>query len=177
VKKVLGWVFGTVAAVPITKWVESELNLSFFSPAISGLWSWFKGIASWFARDVSVPFWVLMLMIALMVGLAVPIGLLIYARYDKGEISAGAPLTEDQQKVFVIIGKAIQDGHKLGFEEIRQYSTLSRLAAETAIDHLCDVGLLNPVRNAFGFQYAKLTPLGRDHYLELEKLYGWEAER
>ncbi|MDN7141992.1 hypothetical protein KC131_15195 [Pseudomonas sp. JQ170] len=168
VKKVFGWVLGTVLAVPITKWVEGELNLSFFSPAISGLWGWLKGIANWFARDVSLPFWLLMLMIVLMVALAVPVGLLIYARYEKGEAPAGAPLTDDQNLAFVIIGKAIQEGYEPGFDDVLRHSRLSRIATQNALEHLTAVGLIRPVSAPFGRRYAELTALGRKHFLELE---------
>jgi len=170
VKKVLGWVFGTVAAVPMTKWVESELNLSFFSPAISGLWGWLKGVASWFVRDVSIPFWLLMLMIVLMVALAVPIGLLILARYDKGRAPTGAPLTYDQNLVFAIIGNAIQAGYEPRFDDVLRHSGLSRIATHKALEHLTDVGLINPARGLYGQQYIELTSLGREHFLELEAL-------
>ncbi|GLO08288.1 hypothetical protein PPUJ20005_22570 [Pseudomonas putida] len=164
----MGWVFGTVAAVPLTKWVESELNLSIFSPAISGLWSWLTGAASWFARDVSVPFWVLMLMIVLMVALAVPIGLVIYARYDKEKAPAGAPLTDDQNLAFIIIGNAIQVGHQPGFDDVLRHSGLSRIATQNALEHLTAVGLIHPVNASFGRRYAELTALGREYFLELE---------
>lgn len=161
---------GTVAAVPITKWVESELNLSFFSPAISGLWGWLKGVASWFARDVSLPLWLLMLMIVLMVALAVLIGLLILARYDKREAPTRAPLTYDQNLVFAIIGNAIQAGYEPRFDDVLRHSGLSRIATQKALEHLTAVGLIHPARGSYGQQYNELTSLGRDHFLELEAL-------
>ncbi|NSX19661.1 hypothetical protein HTV13_07430 [Pseudomonas putida] len=167
-KKVFGWVLGTVLAVPITKWVEDELNLSVFSPAISWIWSWLKSVASWVARDVSIPFWVLMLMIVLMVALAVPIGLLIYARYEKEVPTTGAPLTDDQNLAFIIIGNAIQAGHEPGFDDVLRHSGLSRIATQNALEHLTAVGLIRPVSAPFGRRYAELTALGREHFLELE---------
>ncbi|RZI89066.1 MAG: hypothetical protein EOP15_09330 [Pseudomonas sp.] len=56
-KTLLGWLLATVAAVPLTKWVESQLNLSFFSPAISGLWSWMQSVGRWLNQPVPVQMW------------------------------------------------------------------------------------------------------------------------
>jgi hypothetical protein len=171
-KKVLCWVLGTVAAVPITKWVESQLNLSFFSPAISGLWSSMKSGGSWLARDVSFPFWVVLLAVVLIVLLMVPIAALVYARYEKVEPAPaeGAPLTDDQNLVFLVVGNAIQQGYQFGFEEVLDHSGLSRIATQNALDHLASVNLIRPVRSRYGGNYADLTPLGREHFLELEAL-------
>lgn len=174
-KKVLWWGVGTVAAVPITKWVETQLNLSFFSPAISGIWSWIKGLGSWFVRDVSLPFWVVLLAIVLIVLLLVPIGALVYARYEKTETvddasTGGGPLTDDQNLVFLVVGNAIQQGYQFRFDDVRESSGLSRIATQNALDHLTRVGLIHPVRGSFGFNYADLTPMGREHFVELEAL-------
>ncbi|ETK18212.1 hypothetical protein H097_12943 [Pseudomonas sp. FH4] len=173
VKRVLWWVLGTVAAVPITKWVESQLNLSFFSPAILGLWSWMQSVGSWFVRDVSLPFWVVTLVLVLMVLLMWPVVALVYARYEKVEpvdfaSEKGAPLTDDQNLVFLVVGNAIQQGCQFGFDEVRKNSGLSRIATHNALDHLTGVGLVCAVRGSYGGQYADLTPLGRQYFLELE---------
>ncbi|NWB22872.1 hypothetical protein HX824_19860 [Pseudomonas sp. D4002] len=174
-KKVLYWALGTVVAVPITKMVESQLNLSFFSPAISGLWSWIQNVGSWFARDVSLPFWAVMLALILIVLLMVPVAALVYGRYEKvgtvdGAATDGAPLTDDQNRVFLVVGNAIQQGYQVGFEEVIESSGLSRIATQYALDHLANVRLIRPVRGSYGRTYADLTPLGREHFLELEAL-------
>jgi len=59
-RKITWWVFATAAAVPITKWVESQLSLSFFSPAISGLWHHLMNIGGWLDQPVAVPLWSLL---------------------------------------------------------------------------------------------------------------------
>lgn len=174
-KTVLWWVFGTVAAVPITKWVESQLNLSFFSPAISGLWSWIKSGGNWLARDVSFPFWVVMFTLVLIVLLMVPFAALVYARYEKiqpaaGVTAEGAPLTDDQNLVFLVVGNAIQQGYQFGFDEVLENSGLSRIATQNALDQLARVRLIRPVPGHYGEHYADLTPLGREHFLKLEAL-------
>ncbi|MFJ4051549.1 hypothetical protein [Pseudomonas hunanensis] len=178
-KTVMWWGLGTIAAVPLTKVAESLLDVSFFSPYIVGLWNWVKGVWSALGSDVSLPLWLMLLLSLMSVLLVVVAGVLAYAAwFEKGkEAPVGAPLTDDQQRVFVVVGKAIQEGHKVAFDEIRQYSRLSRIATQNALDHLYNVGLIKSVRSAHGFQYTDLTPLGRDHYLELEKLYGWGAAR
>lgn len=178
-KTVVWWVIGTVATVPLTKLVEGSFDVSLFSPYITRLWDWIQSGWSWLGSDVSLPAWLMLLLSIMSVLLLVFVGVLVYAnRYEKGdEVPEGAPLTDEQQKVFVILGKAYQEGHHLGFEEILQYSGLSRIAAQRTLDHLCNVGLIRPVRSRYGSQHADLTPLGQDHYLELEREYGWGAMR
>ena len=58
--KVCWWVLATVAAVPITKWVESQLSLSLFSPAISQLQSNLMNIGEWLDKPVAVPLWIIL---------------------------------------------------------------------------------------------------------------------
>ncbi|AZO83690.1 hypothetical protein BOO88_10570 [Stutzerimonas stutzeri] len=58
-KKVLWWGLGTAAAVPLTKWVESQLSLSIFSPAISGLWNLILDVGRWLGQSASIPVWIL----------------------------------------------------------------------------------------------------------------------
>lgn len=59
-RNVAWWVIATAAAVPITKWVESQLSLSFFSPAISGLLNHLMNIGGWLDQPVVVPLWTLL---------------------------------------------------------------------------------------------------------------------
>lgn len=175
--KTLGWwMVATVAAVPLTKLAESSLDVSIFSPYIMGLWHWIQGLWSALGDDVSVSRWVILLLSIMSIMLVCFAGIAVYVNVfqkEEEEAPKGAPLTDDQQRAFVVIGKAIQEGHKIGFDEIREYSRLSRIATQNALDHLYSVNLIHPVRNGRGFQYADLTPLGRDYYLELEREYGW----
>ncbi|MCH7420693.1 hypothetical protein [Pseudomonas mosselii] len=177
--KTLGlWVVATVAAVPLTKVAESSFDVSFFSPYIVRLWNWIQSGWSWLGSDVSLPAWLMLLLSLMSLLLVCFLGVLVYVRwFEKEEEHQGAPLTDEQERAFVVLGKAIQEGHKIGFDEVREYSGLSRIATQNALDHLYSVGLIRPVHNSFGFQYADLTPLGRDHYLDLEKLHGWGAMR
>ncbi|WP_277960731.1 hypothetical protein [Pseudomonas sp. RIT-To-2] len=170
--KTLGWwALGTVAAVPITKAVESHFDVSLFSPAISGLWGWLLSVGHWFARDVTFPLWLILLLCLLILILLVPASALIYVRwFEKEETPKGSPLTDDQQRVFVVVGKSIQEGHRFNLDHIRELSGLSRIATQTALDHLLGVGLIRQAYDKYGFQYADLTRLGREHYLELEGL-------
>jgi len=134
-----------------------------------------QSVGSWFARDVSLPFWAVMLALILIVLLMVPVAALVYARYERvepvdGTSTDGAPLTDDQNLVFLVVGNAIQQGRQFGFDEVLKNSGLSRIATQNALDHLARVGLIRPVRGAYGGNYADLTPLGREHFLELEAL-------
>ncbi|MGJ7513651.1 hypothetical protein ACSFE6_04855 [Pseudomonas baetica] len=176
-KSILKWVVrglmaivGTVVLAPFAKWGEEQLNLSILSPLIDGVWSWIKSVGSWLARDVSFPFWVVMLVVVLMVLLMLPVAALVYARFEKVEPDSGSPLTDDQNRVFVVVGNAIQQGYKFGFDDVRESSGLSRIATESALEHLTLVGLIRPVNGSYGRRYAELTPLGREHFLELESL-------
>ena len=170
VKTFGAWALVPGLGVPATKFVEGYYDVSFFSPAISGLWSWMGSVGSWFARDVSLPFWVVMILLILILLLLVPVLALVYARFEKVEPPSGSPLTDDQNRVFVVVGKSIQEGYQVGFDQVREISGLSRIATQNALDHLYSVGLVRPVRGSYGFQYADLTPLGRDYFLELESL-------
>lgn len=177
--KTLGWwMVATVAAVPLTKLAESSLDVSIFSPYIMGLWHWIQGLWSALGDDVSVSRWVILLLSLMSIMLVCFAGIAVYVNVfqkEEEEAPKGAPLTEDQQKAFVVVGKTIQAGHKIGFDDVRQFTGLSRIATQNALDHLYNVGLIKPVRSRYGSNYADLTPLGRDQYLELEKQYGWEA--
>jgi hypothetical protein len=164
------WALVPGLGVPATKFVEGYYDVSVFSPAISGLWSWMGSVGSWFARDVSLPFWVVVILLVLIVLLFVPVLALIYARYEKVEPPSGSPLTDDQTLVFVIVGNAIQAGCQFGFDDVLRTSGLSRIATQNALDHLARAGLVRPARGYYGIQYADLTPLGRGHFLELESL-------
>lgn len=171
-KTVVWWVVATFAAVPLTKLAESHLDVSFFSPAIVGLWNWIQSVWGWLGSDVSFPVWAVILTTLLIVFLLIPVGVLVYARYEKAWETKGAPLTEDQHRAFVAIGMAAQRGEKIGFDQIRQDGRLSRIATQNALDHLYNVGLIDALRDSFGFTYPELTPLGRDYYLELERERG-----
>ncbi|KWS51091.1 MULTISPECIES: hypothetical protein [Pseudomonas syringae group] len=170
IKRLGAWALVPGLGVPATKFVESYYDVSFFSPAISGLLSWMGSVGSWFARDVSLPFWVVIILLILILLLLVPVLALVYARYEKVEPPSGSPLTDDQTLVFVVVGNAIQAGCQFGFDEVLRNSGLSRIATQNALDHLTRVGLVRPVRGSYGFQYADLTPRGREHFLELESL-------
>lgn len=175
IKNLGAWALVPGLGVPATKFVEGYYDVSFFSPAISGLWSWLGSVGSWFARDVSLPFWLVMILLLLIVLLLLPVGVLVYARYESDEPSgdeseAGSPLTDDQNRVFVALGNAIQEGYQVGLDEIREITGLSRIATQNSLDHLTAVGLIRGVNGGYGRRVADLTALGREHFLELEAL-------
>jgi len=101
VKTVLWWVLGTVVAVPITKWVESQLNLSFFSPAISGLWNWMQSAGSWMSLSVSLPLWML---VAVTVWALLMVGVVVWVIVDaNGKLKAAdAELNDVNAKLSVL---------------------------------------------------------------------------
>lgn len=179
--KTVKTVVGIILTAAITKATESLFDVSIFKPVILTLWGWIQGLWDWLGSDVAMPVWLILLLCLAGLSAVVVIGVLVYVNYfEEGEgeeMPEDAPLTHDQLKVFVAIGKAYQDGHHLGLEEILEYSQLSRIAAQRALDHLCDVGLIRPAKSRFGTQHADLTTLGQDRYLELERENGWGAAR
>ncbi|MEN5037152.1 hypothetical protein [Pseudomonas sp. TWI929] len=180
-KGIMWGAVGTIATTALGKIVESVFEVSLISPAILTLWGWIKGLWGWLGSDVAMPVWLILLLCLAGLSAVVVIGVLVYVNYfEEGEgeeLPEDAPLTHDQLNVFVAIGKAYQDGHHLGLEEILEHSQLSRIAAQRALDHLCNAGLIRPARSRFGTQHADLTPQGQDYYLELERENGWGATR
>lgn len=79
VKTVSYWALGTIAAVPITKWGESQLSLSLFSPAISGLWNWMLSVGTWLSQSFPMQLWVF---VAITVGTGLIAATGIWAVYE-----------------------------------------------------------------------------------------------
>lgn len=179
--KTLKTVVGIIITAAITKATESLFDVSIFKPIILTLWGWVQGLWAWLGSEVAMPMWLILLLCLAGLAAVVVIGVLVYVNYfEEGEgeeTPEESPLTHDQLNVFTAIGKAYQAGHHLGFEEILEYSQLSRIAAQRALDHLCNAGLIRPARSRFGTQHADLTPQGQDFYLELERENGWGAAR
>ncbi|MGG7647927.1 hypothetical protein ACQ4OB_07840 [Pseudomonas sp. ES4] len=169
-KAILGLVSITVTVL-VTKAVEQKLELTFFSSAMNSLWEWVASVGRWLARDVTLPFWIVLILLVLVVLLLVPVLILIYAKYFEKETPSepeGSPLSEDETVAFVVVGKAIQDGRQFGIDEVRQYSQLSRIAAQNALDNLSRKQLIYLARDRMHYNYIDLTPLGREYFLELE---------
>ncbi|WP_444447875.1 hypothetical protein [Pseudomonas kurunegalensis] len=175
-KTVLWWVVATLAAVPLTKLAESHLDVSFFSPAIVGLWNWIQSVWGWLGSDVSFPVWAVILTTLFMVSLLIPVGWMVYTGwFEDSESTRGILLTDDQQAVFVLIGRVIQQGTMPDFSTVLSYSGLTRIAAHNALDHLCHIGLVELESSPFGLQRFNLTARGRKHYLKLDERYGLDA--
>ncbi|WP_415765354.1 hypothetical protein [Pseudomonas sp. ZB1P45] len=62
--KLLKWLAAAmlvpVLGVPATKLAESYYDVSFFSPAIAGLWNWILSVGTWLGQPVSVQLWLLL---------------------------------------------------------------------------------------------------------------------
>ncbi|MNJ31557.1 hypothetical protein D3C77_261980 [compost metagenome] len=158
------WVAGTVAAVPITKLVERHYDVSIFSPVITGLWNWIMGIVNWLGRDVTLPAWMILLLLTFATLLAVLLLILIYVKvFD----SDSASLTDEQMHVFVTVGKSIEVGHPISFEGLVRDAGFSRIVAHNALDVLSGRGLVTPGTNSLGLDYVDLTSAGRAFFLSL----------
>jgi hypothetical protein len=164
--KACRWVAGTMIAVPITKWVETQLNLSVFSPAIDELWSWFTALGAWLTRDVSIPFWLVLLLVVVMTLLAIPLLLLIYARYEPHtEVVNSPPLSDEQIQVFMCVGSSVNRGENLTFSGLLEHTHLPRITTHHALDVLAGYQLISGATDSMGYEYIDLTHRGREFYL------------
>ncbi|MHC8305407.1 hypothetical protein [Pseudomonas sp. PB3P13] len=165
--KVFWWIVATMAAVPITQWVETRLNVSFFSPAIDGLWSWFTALGAWLTRDVSLPFWCVLLLLVIMTLLAIPLLIFIYARYEPdAEEVKSHPLSNEQMQVFLCVGSSVNRGENLTFSGLLEYTRLPRITTHHALDVLGGYQLITGATDTMGYEYIDLTHRGREFYLD-----------
>lgn len=159
-----------MAAVPITQWVETRLNVSFFSPAIDGLWSWFTALGAWLTRDVSLPFWCVLLLLVITILLAIPLLILIYAQYEPdAEEVKSHPLSNEQMQVFLCVGSSVNRGENLTFSGLLEQTRLPRITTHHALDVLGGYQLITGVTDTMGYEYIDLTHRGREFYLDQMK--------
>jgi hypothetical protein len=97
---------------------------------------------------------------ALVPGLGVPATKFVEGYYD---VKFFSPVISGLWQWIQDVGKALQGGCQFGFDEVRETSGLSRIATQNALDHLYRVGPVSPTRGAYGYSYADLTPLVREH--------------
>jgi hypothetical protein len=155
-----------MAAVPITKLVETQLNLSVFSPAIDGMWSWFTALGAWLSRDVSIPVWFLLLLVISTV-LTILMLILIYARYEPdAEEVKSHPLSNEQMQVFLCVGSSVNRGENLTLSGVMEHTRLSRITTHHALDVLGGYQLITGAMDNMGYEYIDLTHRGREFYLD-----------
>ncbi|SFH13655.1 hypothetical protein [Pseudomonas sp. NFACC45] len=165
--KVFWWIVATIAAVPITKRVETQMNLSMFSPAIDGLWSWLTTLGAWLSRDVSIPVWFLLLLLVTTL-LTILMLILIYARYepDAEEDVKSHPLSNEQMQVFLCVGSSVNRGENLTFSDLLEHTRLPRITTHHALDVLGGYQLITGATDTMGYEYINLTHRGREFYLD-----------
>lgn len=170
-KVLLAWTLVPAFGVPITKFVESHYDVSIFGPAITWLLSGIVSVGQWIGRDVTLPFWMVLILLVLVALLLVPFLALVYARFFEKDTQLetfGSPLSADEKVAFIVVGKAIQEGDQFGVDEVREHSQLSRIATQNALDNLFHKQLIRLARDRMHYNYIDLTPLGREYFLELE---------
>lgn len=158
------WVTGTVATVPITQLVERHYDVSIFSPVITGLWNWIMGVANWLGGDVTLPAWMILLLLTLATVLVVPFLILIYVKVFESD---SAPLTDEQMRVFITVGKSIEADCPISLEGLVRDARYSRIVAHSALDVLSSRGLVTPATDIRGLDYVDLTSAGRAFFLSL----------
>jgi len=168
VKTIGSWALVPGLGVPITKLVESHYNVSYVSSATSALWNWILIFGRWLARDVTLPFWIVLLLFGLTTVLLVPLLVLVYGRYFKSDAPDSTPLNSDQVRVFYAIGKSIQRGANITFSEIVPLAGLSRIATQNALEVLSDQQLITGVCDLLDYNFISLTREGREFFLDLE---------
>jgi hypothetical protein len=171
-KKAMLGLVSITATVLVTKAVEQKLELTFFSSAMSVFWAWVEGLGNWIIRDITIPFWV----VALVVLIAVVQLVVIVVTYNRwanaqleaeGESSTITQLTKEQLHVFTTIGESIERGNYIGFEELLSLVPLSRITTYNALDVLLNSDLIMEGNGRWG-RYIDFTREGRERFLELK---------
>jgi hypothetical protein len=153
--------------VPITKWVESYYDVSFFSPTITSSLNAIESVGLWLVRDATISLWWLALLYFGSFLLVVLFLISSYTRIFEKGVSSWETLTEDQRLIFAVIGEAIQNNHEFGHEQTRKYSGLSVISTRTAIDMLIHYGLIHIVRTPWGNSNFDLTFREQQQFLAL----------
>lgn len=169
--KVTGWIAATVAAVPLTKVVESYFNLSLFSPAITASWGWMLDVAAWFSREITLPFWLvasLGILNILLIALLTLCALTLRNNLSKLKESHPLVLNDDQLHAFHIIGCAFERGEYSDIDDLISHGCLTRISAHIALDDLCSYKLVENVRGTLGEDFIDLTRAGRKYFHELK---------
>jgi hypothetical protein len=195
------WIRGIAAAVlvpgfgvPITKFVESHYDVSFFSPAISDLWGWILSIGTWLNQSFPMQLWMLL---AITVGVAfVAVSGLLALREANRELNVGHANLNAVERKLVAAYSRINDlenprrpeipelnssqqvllefmtscEHQGIYPFVRDYPGaigLTHLQVRGALDGLVSHGL---VQTMYGGPTKKaiLTPAGREFVLSAE---------
>lgn len=167
IKTIGKWALVPGLGVPATKWVESHYNVSFFSPAISGLWDWITSVGRWLGRDVTLPFWLATLVVLITLALF-SILVVVYRRSAESEDDHSTmQFTDKQILVLAAVGDAMERGAPVGFDELVSATGLSRITNHNALDVLLHNRMITTQRSLYGQDYIALTYAGREFYLEL----------
>ncbi len=153
--------------VPITKWVESYYDMSFFSPTITAWSNAIETLGQWLVRDVTISFWLLGLLYLGSFLLLALLMLFLYSNFFEKNVATWNVLSDDQKHAFAVVGEAIQNNHKFGHETIRQRSGLSVIATRTALDVLLHYDLIHIAQDSWGNSYFDLTFRGQQQFLKL----------
>jgi hypothetical protein len=186
--KVFWWALATVAAVPITKWGESQLNLSFFSPWISGLWNQIVSVGDWLDQSAPISLWALLgitVLALLMAGCFLWIVLdankqlnaanaeLHGAHRKIAELSNPhlVSLNKDQQTVLSAIALD-EESDGTYVSALPQLTGLHRLVGEGALDVLLDNRLVEIYPGGYGARVG-LASAGRQYILHPKSPIQW----
>lgn len=158
-KTVSYWVIGTVAAVPLTKMVESYYDVSFFSPAILGLKDRILSVGTWLSQTVPLQMWFFWV-VTLIAILGATFG--IWAIRDK-RLEVGAAKAE-QKKAYE---KAREANGKFNAVDATLNATTKELkAAKLELDAARSELKAAQVKIA-DLQTPKVQPLTESHHIVL----------
>ncbi len=162
---------GLIAAPVVESLVNTGALPSGVGAVFSTLGTWFASLWGWLSQEVGTPRWLLVVVIAGgLVFAAIGIWLIwpsaSNAPAQKSRISS---LPEDQQRVFLLVGHAANQGGNVHLDQVMRNLSLSRLAAEHALEQLSSRDLIDWVYNPYGADYYGLTSLGRGCYLQHER--------
>lgn len=166
VKTVAYWVIGTVAAVPLTKMVESHYNVvSFFSSKIEAIGVWLATLNRLFENDIYVRIFALMVLLMAIAAVAIPT---MSASVRRKRIAPYvSPFTSDEEAVLVAIGKMTRRSPALESQRIGKLTGLSVESAQRALKKLDQLKFTCSSYNRRGKALVELTPKGRGQFLKL----------
>lgn len=182
VKKGLWGTVSIVATVLVTKLVETKLELTFFSSAMSWLGNWLQSVGSWLDQPVPVQMWELMVLVFCVLA---ALGLMTWIFFDANgklavlgeEVDAAnatiaylqapkeAPPTDEQDRVIAVIAAYDNAGKKCKTQGLPDAAGLTLLQAVAAIDVLEKRKLVSVGFSTAVGKFATLTAAGRAYVL------------
>lgn len=158
-KKITGWTVATIAAVPVTKMVESYLDVSFFTSMFAAVGAWVSSVVSSLGQTVPVQlwfFWVVLIVSSLLGALGV--WSFVVKRLDVSAAKA-------EEKV--AYAKARDSIGKLKAVDATLNATMKELEVTRKKLEMTESELAEAVAKIADLQTPKVKPLTESHHIVL----------